>query len=172
MMVERPHMANASTPPPGGQHARRPEEVDALGPEVHALIERAALVADGHALLHLAPLECAAVLLGATPRALEQARAALESPVGRAAAVAIFARAAEGRAFTPPARQPAPAARAPRDPEALLLAAQGRPDGLALLVSAAAESAAIAFGVHPHVVLSARVLAAQRGLSPNSPPDP
>jgi hypothetical protein len=173
-MVERPRTANASFLPTGGplEPAPRSEDRGALCAEVHALVERAALFADGHALLHLAPLECAAVLLGVTPGALEQARAALESPLARAAALSIFARAAEGRVLTSPARQPAPAARAPGDPEALLLAAQGRPGGLALLASAAAESVAIAFGVHPHVVFSARALAAQRGLSPDPPPDP
>lgn len=146
-----------------------PERGDPLGAEARALVERAARLPDGLELLLGSPLECAAVLLGAPPRVVERVRALLEAPGARAEARETFALAA-ARAADPrvePAR-PAP----PRDPEALLLAAQRRTDGLALLLSASAECAAIAFAVHPDLVQSARELARRRGLVPDGSLDP
>jgi hypothetical protein len=98
-----------------------------------------------------------AVLLGIEPLTVERVRAALEDPATRDEAASAFARAsAVRRAASPPA---APPRAAPRDPAALLLAARGREDGLALLLSAAPETAALAFGVHPELVHRARELA-------------
>jgi hypothetical protein len=59
-----------------------------------------------------------------------------------------------------------------RRAEEVLRAARARPDGLDLLVSAAAECGAIEFGVHPDVVLAARALALARGLSAAAPAEP
>lgn len=129
--------------------------------EVLALVERAAQVSDGLALLERAPLECVAVLLGVEPRRVERVRAALEDPAVRAEAASAFARFTASRraAAVPP---PAPV-RAPRDPDALLGAAAARDGGVELLLSAAPEAAAIAFGVHPDLVHRAREAAARRG---------
>jgi hypothetical protein len=124
--------------------------------QVTALVEKAARISDGLVLLERAPLECVAVLLGVEPLTVERVRAALEDPAIREEAVRDFARAA---AVLRPASAPAPTRpTAPRDPEALLLAARGRDGGLALLLSAAPEAAAVAFGVHPDLVHRARDL--------------
>jgi hypothetical protein len=64
-----------------------------------------------------------------------------------------------------------PARPAPRGAEDVLRDAQARPDGIALLFSAA-ECAAIWFGVHPEVVLAARDLARSRGLADTAPAEP
>jgi hypothetical protein len=136
----------------------------ALAPEVRALVERAARVEHGRALLHLAPPECAAVLLGERPPAVERVRAALEDRRTRDAALALFARALGSRPPRAP-RSAAPPLPTPRRAEEVLRDAQARPDGLAVLLSAAAECGAITFGVHPEVVLAARALARSRGLA-------
>jgi len=136
-------------------HARAAEA------EALALVERAAAVPDGLALLQRAPLECVAVLLGVVPRIVERVRAALEDPALREEAALRFARAAGRRAAAPAAAAaPAPA---PRDPEALLREAGARAGGLDLLLDAAPEAAAIVFGVHPDLVDRARQ-AAGRGV--------
>lgn len=126
--------------------------------DVVALVERAARVPDGLVLLERAPLECVAVLLGVDPREIERVRAALEDPAVREEAVRAYQRAAGRRTATVAASSPPPR---PRDPEALLLAARQRADGLALLLSTAPEVAAVAFGVHPDLVHGARKLAAR-----------
>lgn len=133
--------------------------------EVLAVVERASRVPDGLALLERAPLECVAVLLGVEPRTIERVRVALADPATHAEAARHLAGAA-GRRRAPAAPTPAPR---PRDPEALLAAARERADGLALLCSAAPETAAIAFGVHPDLVHGARALAAR---GPGAPPAP
>jgi hypothetical protein len=107
------------------------------------------------------------VLLGVAPRTIERVRVALEDPEVRDEAVRRHAEAVRLRRAPPAAPAPPPA---PRDPEALLAAARSRPDGLALLLSAAAEAAAIAFGVHPDLVHGARALAAERGLADEAGP--
>jgi hypothetical protein len=125
--------------------------------EVLALVERAARVPDGLALLEGAPLECVAVLLGVEPRTVERVRAALEDPALRAEAGRHHLRLAAGRRPGADGAAAAPApARAPRDPQSLLLAALARDGGVALLLSAAPEAAAVAFGVHPDLVHRAR----------------
>jgi len=151
------------TPP---QRGASPAASDA---ELHRAVQRAAAIPDGLALLEGAPLECAAVLLGLTPAALERVRAALEDGRTREAARALFARAA-GRLPEAPARMDAPPS-PPRDGEALLSAARRRAEGLALLLGAWPECAAIAFGVHPDLVHAARELARRRGLSQDHLPD-
>lgn len=125
--------------------------------EALALVERAAAIPDGLALLERAPLECIAVLLGVEPRAIERVRAALEDPALREEAALRFAR-AQGRR---PARAASAAAAAPSDPEALLRVARARAGGLALLLDAAPEAAAVVFGVHPDLVDRARAAAAR-----------
>ena len=135
-------------------HARAAEA------EALALVERAAAVPDGLALLQRAPLECVAVLLGVAPRIVERVRAALEDPALREEAALRFAHAAGRRAAATAAAAPAPA---PRDPEALLREAGTRAGGLDLLRDAAPEAAAIVFGVHPDLVDRARQAAGRGG---------
>lgn len=128
-------------------------------PETSEVIERAVRVPDGLALLRGAPLETAAILLGVTPPAIERARASLQVPgvLAHAAALLSSAEASWRSAAQPPPRPPAP-----RDPEQLIDAARSRADGLSLLLSAAPETAAIAFGVHPDLVHGARAVAVRR----------
>jgi hypothetical protein len=93
------------------------------------------------------------VLLGVEPRAVERVRVALEDAALREEAALRFERAQGKR----PARAAPPLTpAAPRDPEALLRTARERPGGLALLLDAAPEAAAVLFGVHPDVVERAR----------------
>jgi hypothetical protein len=147
---------------------RRAARASASQAEALALVERAAAIPEGLALLERAPLECAAVLLGVDPRAVERARAALEDPALHEEASLRFERAADRRAAATP-RAPAPPP-APRDPEALLAAARARGGGLAILLEAAPECAAIVFGVHPDLVHRARALAAREVPQPGPPP--
>lgn len=150
------------TLPPTAPHAhhrrRRPAPARASDAEVRDAVERAARLADGFTLLEGAPLECVAILLGLEPRTVERVRAALEDPAVRADAGQHFARLAATRRAAPAGTPEAPAPR-PRDPQALLLAALGRDGGVALLLSAAPEAAAVAFGVHPDLVHRARAAA-------------
>ena len=150
---------------PAARARRRAAPGRASRAEVTALVEKAALVPDGLVLLQRAPLECVAVLLGVEPLTVERVRAALEDPATRDEAASAFAQAAARRPASAPATaRPA----APRDPEALLLAARAREDGLALLLSAAPETAALAFGVHPELVHRVRDLT---HAAPPSPAD-
>lgn len=152
------------------RHARRRAGPPARASEaeVFALVHRAAAVADGLALLRQAPLECAAVLLGVEPRAVERVRAALEDAALAEAAALRFERATAGPCAGE--RVVAAHAPAPRDPEALLAAARRRAGGLALLLDTAPECAAIVFGVHPDLVLRARDLAARAAPGGGAPP--
>jgi len=139
--------------------AVRTRTSDSVPPPVQEITEvmaRTARVPDGLAVLLGAPLECAAILLGMAPAAIERTRLALRDPGVLAGAAALQAGQAPGR---PAARPPRP--QAPRDPQQLLQAARQRTDGLALLLSAAPEAAAIAFGVHPDLVHGARAAAAE-----------
>jgi hypothetical protein len=149
---------------PLAQRARRQQPAAAPrrapDPALAALIERAAALPRGLALLHHGPLEPIAVLLSVHPGVVERARADLEDPRARAAAIALFAEAA--RRHAPAVEAPPPPRRAP-DPEALVAEAARRPGGTAVLASAAVECAAISFGVHPDVVLAARALLPGRG---------
>lgn len=146
------------------RHHAAPRATEA---EVLALVERAAHVRDGLVLLEGAPLECAAVLLGVEPRTIERVRAAFEDTALRALARRHHLQLTGGRQAIPGAPGPgAPSRReartAPRDAQALLLAALQREDGVALLLSAAPEAAAVAFGVHPDLVHRAREAAGPR----------
>ncbi len=123
--------------------------------EVFAIVERAARVRDGLALVEQAPLESVAVLLGVAPTTIERVRAALEDPALREEAALRLAR-AEGKRPRPTAAGPSKTAQPPRDPDALLRAARAREGGLALLLDAAPECAAVVFGVHPELVARAR----------------
>ncbi len=146
--------------PPSDLRLRpRAQPARADGPEMSDVIERAARVPDGLALLRGAPLETAAILLGVAPPAIERARASLQEPgvLASAAALLASAEASWRSAATPPPRPPSP-----RDPEQLIEAARQRADGLALLLSASPEAAAITFGVHPDLVHGARAVAARR----------
>jgi hypothetical protein len=148
-----------TTSTPAAHRRRRPAPPRASDAEVLALVERAARIPDGLTLLEGAPLECVAVLLGVEPRTVERVRAALEEPALRAEAGRHFVR--NAASLRAPAAAPAEAPRSPRDPQALLLAALGRDGGIGLLLSAAPEAAAVAFGVHPELVHRVREAAAE-----------
>lgn len=156
-----------STEPFAEPRRRRAAPANASRADVLALVERAAHLRDGLVLLERAPLECVAVLLGVEPRAVERVRAALEDPALHGEAARHFARCAATRRAEPGAPEVRPP---PRDPAALLAAAREREGGLALLLGAAPECAAVAFGVHPDLVHRAREAAARAGLAPDSPP--
>jgi hypothetical protein len=158
---------NASTEHLAEPRRHRAAPAIASPADVLALVERAAHLREGLALLERAPLECIAVLLGVEPRAVERVRAALEDPALHGEAVRHFNRCAATRPPEPGAPEIRPP---PRDPAALLAAARERAGGLALLLGAAPECAAIAFAVHPDLVHRARELAARAGLAPGSPP--
>lgn len=155
--------------PRARRHAGPPERAPEA--EALALVERSAGVPDALAILRQAPLECAAVLLRAEPRVVERVRAALADPALLEEAALRLARAARAR---PPTRAAAAGAGpgAPRDPEALLSAARARDGGLALLLDAAPECAAIAFGVHPDLVHRAREAARRERPGAAAPPRP
>ena len=154
-------------PPSPRRRAAHPSH--ATEEDVRALVERAARVPDGLALLQNAPLECVAVLLGVAPRLVERVRAALEDPAVRDEAARHFTRVSGRRAAARDAAAAESPPPPPRDPEQLVLAARQRPDGLTLLFSAAPEAAAIAFGVHPDLVHGARAAVA-RGVAGDLPP--
>jgi hypothetical protein len=143
-------------------HPVRGTPAAVLDPAIQLVIERAAALPRGLALLHRAPLECVAVRLATHPQWIARARAALEDGAKRAAVLGCFTWAAHqgGRA---PAKAQAGAPR-PRSPEELVSAADERPGGVAVLASASIEYAAIIFGVHPDLVLAARELVARRGV--------
>lgn len=161
-MTDRAPMTEPSAP-----RRRRAPPRAASREEALALAERAASLRDGVALLERGALECVAVLLGVDARLVERVRVALEDPALRDEVARHHARAAG--AHRPPASGPPASPEAPRDPEALLAAARAREGGLALLLGAAPECAAIAFGVHPALVHAAREAAARAGLAPGAP---
>jgi hypothetical protein len=165
-MTERAPPLDLSNP---RARRRAPQGGRASETEIRDVVDRAARVADGLALLEGAPLECAAVLLGVSPPAIERVRAAFEDALARDAARMLFARASARppTAADDDGARPAP----PRDGEQLLAAATRRPGGLALLLAASPECAAVAFAVHPDLVHAARELARCRGLSHDLPPD-
>jgi hypothetical protein len=160
-------MVESVRPPESVESAARPRAGGARASEaeVLALVERAARFAEGFALVEAAPLECAAVLLGADPHLVERVRASLTDPSIRDRARDAFARALALRPPPAPAPAPAPDRTPPRRAETLLDAATARPGGLTLLLSAAPEAAAVLFGVHPDLVHRTRDLAARRGIS-------
>lgn len=152
-----------TTEPEPRAHRRPAAPPRATDEDVLALVERAATIPDALAVVDQAPLECVAVLLGVEPRTVERVRAALHDAALREQAALRIARAAGRRLAPSAAAAPAPA---PRDPEALLRAARAREGGLALLLDAAPECAAIAFGVHPELVHAARASAGRSDASP------
>lgn len=141
---------------PGEHRPRRHAPPCASEAEVLALVERAARVPDGLAVLEGAPLECVAVLLGVAPGVVERARAALTDPAVRAAATRHHLRLTAGRRASSGAAAPPRPAAPPRDPQSLLLVALARAGGVDVLLGAAPEAAAVAFGVHPELVLRTR----------------
>jgi hypothetical protein len=133
-----------------------------LDPAIQLVIERAAALPRGLALLHHAPLESVAVQLATHAHCVARARAALEGGETRAAALEYFAWAARQGGRAPVSAQPT--APRPCSTEELFHAAEERPDGVAVLASASLEYAAIAFRVQPALVLAARQLIARRGV--------
>jgi hypothetical protein len=158
-MIDRTPSAASRPRPHRAAHGGRASET-----ELAHVVHRARSVTNGLALLEGAPLECAAVLLGVPPPAIERARAALADAAARDGA-GRHADAAPGL----PAAPRGPALPAPRDAEALLAAAEARSGGLALLLGASPECAAIGYGVHPGLVHAARDLALRRGFSQDLP---
>lgn len=115
----------------------------------------------GLALLHLADLECAAVILGVDALTVVEAREALETPEGRSQLIAAVRQArletesGSGEAAPPHPVAPAPAPRTARD---LVRAAAESVYGLGFLREGNLESVAVIFHVHPNRVLRARSL--------------
>jgi len=168
MRLPSPHASRTRDPPDDRMNrsysqgpAGTPLPAAVLDPAIRLIIERAAALPRGLALLHRAPLESVAVQLATHTHCVARARDALEDGETRAAALECFAWAVRRGGRAPVS--PQPDAPLPRSPEDLFRAAEERPASLAVLASASIEYAAIAFGVHPDLVFAARQLVARRG---------
>jgi hypothetical protein len=141
-------------------------------PEVLHLMRNVACLPHGLALVEFGARDTVATMLAVAPGVVDEARGALADPGRRQAlldayesAAALRTRDFEGFCEHCPARAGDPA---PWCPLALLREAEQRPAGLELLTSAALETAATLFAVHPFVVLGAREILDRRnrGLVP------
>jgi hypothetical protein len=144
------------------RRGRRVHPARATEAELRAMLDRAAGAADGQALLRSAPLECAAILLGVEARLLERVRVTLDRPEPGDELAAVLG---AGPSRRRPAADPPSPRTLVRDPHQLIDAARRQADGLDVLLSAAPEAAAIAFGVHPDLVHGAREVVAGRDRS-------
>jgi hypothetical protein len=140
------------SPRPGTRAARQ------LAPAVRDAVARSAALPRGLALLHRGPVELVAAHLGVPVRVVEHARACLDG-VERPLLLEIHA-AARALLDAPGRVRPAPAAA--RGPEEVLREAHHHALGLDFLVGGHLEAVAVAYGVHPEVVLAARALAGAR----------
>jgi hypothetical protein len=129
-----------------------------LAPAVRDAVARSAALHRGLAFLHRGPVETVATTLGVPVRVVEHARACLDG-VERPMILEVHAVARE---LMRPPRAAAPVAPAPRGPEDVLREARHHGLGLEFLVRGHLESVAVAYGVHPEVVLAARDLASAR----------
>ena len=149
--------------PPAARAAPAPEP--SPGHEIRDLLDRCAGFRRGLAFLHRAPPECVASALGVPVSLVERARARLERGPERVALLQEYARARDRRPAPVAPRAFAPANRGPED---VVREAEAHPLGVQFLLCAPFETAAIAFGVHPDVVLEARELLARRGVLPEA----
>lgn len=128
--------------------------------EVRDLLQRAACLPYGLALVEHGLTTCVADILGASGELVARARGALSDDATRPALVDAFAQAARWRDENPEAfcdrcqadgRTPTPGC-----PLAVIREAEKQPGGLESLRSASLEAAAVSFHVHPFVILGAR----------------
>jgi hypothetical protein len=162
-----PVPAFAYQPAPLASTPAAPAELE-LPPAIRDLVDRCAAFHRGLAFVHRAPPECVAAALGVTVPLVECTRAALELGPERVALIRAHAAAVERRRRLPPA--PVPTCTPPRrGAEDVVREAEGHALGVQFLLCAPFETAAIAFGVHPDVVLEARELLARRGVAPEAP---
>lgn len=141
---------------------RHPEHP--LTPEIRELLDRCAGLRRGLALANRAPPELAAAALGVPARVVEAGRASLADPAERRVLLREYARARERRLRSPRRRAARPEPR-PRGPEEVIREAERHPLGLQFLLCAPFETAAVAFAVHPDVVLAARQALERRGVT-------
>lgn len=121
----------------------------ALPVELVELLERAAAHPDGTEPLLRGDLECAACLYQVRPERVEHAREVMRHPLLRPLAAQIL-----GRPRTPtPATCAAPRI---KDVSSLVIAAMKRSQGMALLMEAPVELAAVQFATHPFLIDEAR----------------
>jgi hypothetical protein len=142
----------APVAPRAAGRARRP-----LAPAVRDAVARSATLHRGLAFLHRGPVECVAAALGVPVRVVEHARACLDG-VERPLLLEVHAVARE--LLRPPRAAPPLPSRHSRGPEDVLREAHHHRLGVDFLMSGHLEAVAVAYGVHPEVVLAARQLGA------------
>jgi hypothetical protein len=134
--------------------------------DVRDLMRRSACIPYGLALVESGMPPCVSEMLGVSAGLVLRARAALADPAARQALVSEYEGAVSRREEDPEAycRQCEADGRVPTPgcPLALVREAEARPAGLQTLRSTALEVAAIAFRVHPFVILGAREWLARR----------
>jgi hypothetical protein len=147
-------------------HSPREGE-SALPPELLDLVKRVAAYPHGLGFLHLASLETAAITLGVSAYAVDQARSMLLVPEGRATLIAEVRRAKSRGAILP---HPSDTGY-PSEPETagtveeLVQRALEHPLGIRFLLDGPMEVVAITLRAHAFLVLEARdILQAQYGL--------
>jgi hypothetical protein len=135
-------------------------------PGVRDLMQRAACLPYGLALIEFGMPPCVAEMLGVNADMVLRARAALADSDARPALVGEYERTVSRREDDPEAfcRRCSDAGRVPTPgcPMALIREAEARPEGLETLRSTEVEVAATSFRVHPFVVLGAREWLARR----------
>ena len=139
------------------------ESPHTVSAEMRDLILRVAARPRGLALLHLADLECAAIILGVHPRVIANARDLLETPSGRKW---LIERVRSERVRLQSSPSPCPSRFRPRVPwvehpgpdtaAELVREVTEHEYGPAFLLEAPPETVAITFHTHPEVVLRAR----------------
>lgn len=136
------------------------------GPDLRDLMQHAACLPYGLALVEFGMSACVGEMLGASAEQVARARAALGDPLVRPLLVGEYEQTVRRREADPEAfcRQCEAEGRvpAPGCPLALIREAEARPAGLESLRSASLEAAAVSFHVHPFVILGAREWLARR----------
>ena len=140
-------------------------EAPRVTPEILDLLERSTAIPDGLAFVHDGPIDSVAVTLGVHPGLIVQACDCLDHAEQRAMLVRHFERALERRrtSFLPTSGL----APSPTTASELIEAAERQQGGVAFLVNAPFETAAILFAVHPFLVLEAREQLTARGFLPD-----
>lgn len=135
-------------------------------PGVRDLMQRAACLPYGLALIEFGMPPCVAEMLGVDADMVLRARAALADSAARPALVGEYEHTVSRREDDPEAfcRRCSDEGRVPTPgcPMALIREAEARPEGLETLRSTEVEVAATSFRVHPFVVLGAREWLARR----------
>jgi len=148
---------------------------EAPSPEMLRLMRCLACLPHGLALVEFGSSSIVAGMFSCAGEVVDEVRTALADSGMRPQLVGEYERAAGRYASAPDefcADCPCVAAGAScRCPLALIREAEKHPSGIELLQSAALETVAIDFGVHPFVVLGARSVLARRGLGPTEAGD-